>query len=113
MNMLPQPSLNGFYLVIRPHIRCADGFTLSVQASAGHYCSPRTSEAVQYDTVEVGYPSAPEPLLDDYSCGDGVYACVPTSVVQAILNKHGGPVALVYPDEGREVPCGADLLPCK
>ena len=46
---------------IRPRIVCADGFTLSVQASNGHYCSPRVDYSEHYETVEVGYPSSRPP----------------------------------------------------
>jgi len=64
---------------VAPKIRCADGFTLSVQASWAHYCLDSRSRrpdfqrgveigdrngdaALPYTAVEVGYPSArPEP----------------------------------------------------
>lgn len=36
---------------------CNDGFTMSVQASQFHYCSPRVDLAESYDSVEVGFPS--------------------------------------------------------
>lgn len=52
-------------------IRCADGFTVSVQASNGHYCLDANGRrpvfsketiALPFTAVEVGYPSAmPEP----------------------------------------------------
>ena len=42
---------------------CADGFSMSVQASETHYCSPREDGAEKYTAVEVGYPNPPEPLL--------------------------------------------------
>lgn len=110
MNILP-PVYCGWFVPIRPQIRCADGFAFSVQASAGHYCSPRVSGLQEYKTVEVGFPSAHEPLLDDYDTGYDVYPHVPAGTVQAILRKHGGAVALIYTDECKEVPCGADLQP--
>lgn len=31
-------------IVIRERVVCADGFTLSVQASDFHYCTPRSKE---------------------------------------------------------------------
>ena len=40
-----------------PRIVCADGASLSVQASKNHYCSPRLDDIFSYDRVEVGYPS--------------------------------------------------------
>ena len=45
---------------IRPRIVCADGFSLSVQASNGHYCTPRSNYG-PYSRVEVGYPSSRPP----------------------------------------------------
>lgn len=43
-----------------PRITCKDGATLSVQASSGHYCSPRTNHAT-WSSVEVGSPSVTPP----------------------------------------------------
>jgi hypothetical protein len=43
-------------------IYCKDGYNLSVQASATHYCSPREDFGPWYE-VEVGYPSAVEDTL--------------------------------------------------
>ena len=81
---------------IRPRIRCKDGFSLSVQASRSSYCEPRTCEPV-WTKVEVGYPSAEEPLLNSYSesFGEGnptedIYPYVPVEVVEAVIEKHGG-----------------------
>ena len=37
-------------------IICADGFTMSVQASEYHYSTPRRTDAESYTEVEVGYP---------------------------------------------------------
>ena len=94
-------------LKLNKTILCADGFRMSVQASAGNYCSPRTSNAKRYDAVEVGFPSREEPLLmeyaDDTNWTDTVYGYVPVQVVTNIIAKHGGMV------EG-EVPAGVPTL---
>lgn len=45
------------YQEIRPQIVCRDGVRLSVQASDGHYSSPRINGFSNYESVEVGYPS--------------------------------------------------------
>jgi len=73
---------------------CVDGFTMSVQASATHYCSPRTDDG-PWSAVEVGFPSRIEPLLWDYAEMPGdwtntVYGYVPFDVVAAIIELHGG-----------------------
>jgi len=89
-------------------IVCADGFTMSVQAHNGAYCSPRINNAESYEEVEVGFPSSVEPLLMDW-CEDKedptgtVYGYVPTQVVTNVIAKHGGVV------EG-EVPAGVPML---
>ena len=80
-----------------PELECADGFTMSVQASADHNCSPRSNEG-PYSTVEVGFPSEREELLMDYigrSCDpesptEAVYNDVPTEIVASLVDVHGG-----------------------
>jgi len=81
---------------VRPRIVCKDGFTVSVQASAFHYCTPRDDLADgNYTNVEVGYPSQPESMLEQYAenpddpCNT-VYGDVPIEIVDAVIQKHGG-----------------------
>lgn len=71
-----------------PYIHCADGFSMSVQASAGHYCEPRNNIG-PWTAFEVGYPSQEEPLLGDNG-GDTVWGWVPATTIDAIIAKHGG-----------------------
>ena len=79
----------------RPQVVCADGFTISVQASSSHYCDPRDGSG-PYEAVEVGFPSASEPLLMDYIEISGedptqsVYPYVPVGVIETIIANHGG-----------------------
>ena len=40
-----------------PRIVCADGFSMSVQAHAGSYCTPRQNEG-PHTHMEGGYPSS-------------------------------------------------------
>ena len=80
---------------------CADGFTVSVQANEGAYCTPRQDSAEQYTEVELGFPSAREELImdwmevytDDPDPTDSVYPYVPVSVVTNVIAKHGGIVS--------------------
>ena len=100
---------------LHPMVVCADGFSMSVQANGGAYCSPRVEGANRYDTVEIGFPSESEDLILRYMDGrfsvdgeerdptDSVYAYVPVTVVSLVLAKHGGIV------EG-EVPNGIPYL---
>ena len=77
---------------------CADGFTMSVQASAYNYCQPQEPAADRYETVEVGFPTAKEPMLMPYAetpenPTDTVYAYVPVELVTNVIVKHGGMVS--------------------
>ena len=77
---------------------CADGFTMSVQASEFSYCSPRENSALKYNEVEVGFPSTAEPLLLEYAeepdnPTGSVYGWVPSQVVTNVIAKHGGIVS--------------------
>jgi hypothetical protein len=82
---------------------CADGFTMSVQASENHYCSPRNNEG-PWEVVEVGFPSTIEPLLWDYADEPGkwtdtVYGYVPIELVAAVVELHGGIVEQEWVEE--------------
>ena len=88
---------------------CADGFTMSVQAHDGAYCTQRMSGAPVYTHVEVGFPSQREDLLMQFaeepdSPTQTVYAWVPVQTVTNVLAKHGGIV------DG-EVPYGVAPIP--
>ena len=83
------------YNNIFPRMECADGFSVSVQGHYGAYSSPRDDFADRYSSVELGYPSTHEPLLDKYQDGigdptDAVYGYVPIELVEQIIAKHGG-----------------------
>jgi len=87
---------------------CADGFRMSVQAHHSAYCTPRQDDAERYTYVEVGFPSAEEPLIMEYAEEADkptrtVYGWVPAHVVSMVIAKHGGMV------EG-EVPNGVPRL---
>ena len=98
------PDLNESPKPARAAVVCKDGFTMSVQASAYHYCTPRIHDAEGYLEVEIGYPRQREPLIDEYVEGFGlwvdkdddyeftnaVYPYVPAEVVLEVIMKHGG-----------------------
>jgi hypothetical protein len=93
-------------------ITCADGFTMSVIAGWGTYCTPRpdgwfdeeprVGEDYEgpYTHVEVGFPSArPEPWIewrewaeDPENPTGTVYAYVPVEAVSTLIESHGGEV---------------------
>ena len=76
-------------------ILCADGFSMSVQAGAESYCTPRHDDATAYTEVEIGFPNSQEDLLMRYAEDTNspigtVYGFVPVQVVINVLVKHGG-----------------------
>lgn len=81
--------------LVRPRIYCKDGFSISVQGGTEfHYCTPR-KHCNQYECVELGFPSAEDPLLEDYAEDPSdqtgtVYGYVPIEVVESLIEKHGG-----------------------
>lgn len=112
---------------VRPRIVCNDGFSVSVQASEFTYCHPRytqwqnedrwivingeytlsseipsifgTDHYTPYESVELGFPSEEDELINEYAEGDDydyddytnrVYGYVPVEVVEKLIEKHGG-----------------------
>ena len=94
----------------RDYVVCADGFTMSVQASENHYCSPRADGTeVIYGRVEIGFPSEHEPEFDEYveqfedatiNWTGSVYGWVPADIVALVIAKHGGMVSGQIPKLG-------------
>ena len=80
----------------RPRIVCKDGFSISVQGGESLYSRPRRNlKDGAYEAVECGFPSQEEDLLRQYAEDptkpkDTVYPYVPVSVVEQVVEKHGG-----------------------
>ena len=78
------------------HLKCKDGFTMSVQGSEHNYSCPRRDvEATQYSEMEIGFPSQEEPLILEYAeqpeiPTGTVYGYVPVDLIQKVIDKHGG-----------------------
>lgn len=79
-----------------PRLTCADGFSMSVQASGGHYCAPRENFG-PWHKVEIGFPSARVeefmPFIDGDEATtptDTVYGYVPVEIVATVIAAHGG-----------------------
>ena len=93
-------------------VLCADGYAVSVQASAMHYAHDSHEDGsgpywryrdetpvYPFVTFEVGNPTAdPEPAdaWDEYESG-GAWATVPRQLVADLLDAHGGAVAWEQP----------------
>lgn len=93
---------------LNERVICADGFSMSVQAHEGAYCSPRIDNAERYATCEVGYPSRHEDLImqfaeDPERPTETVYGWVPTEIISLVIAKHGGMLS-------GEVPAGVPEL---
>lgn len=89
--------------VTRPRVKCADGYTVSVQAGRGMYSTPR-ADADEYTAVELGYPSAADEELRPYAENEEillgtVYGFVPISLVDDALRKHGGIVGADFSND--------------
>lgn len=75
---------------------CKDGFSVSIQAHDGAYCEPRRDSHIGgYKSVELGYPSAPDPFILPYAedpadLTETVYGYVPAAVVRKMIEAHGG-----------------------
>ena len=82
-----------------PAVHCADGFWMSVQATEGHYCEPRITSReapcpyTKWEVLARDRDPMLEPFFgwedDDGAC---FYKFVPTEVIEAIVEKHGGDV---------------------
>jgi len=110
---------------VRARIVCPDGFSLSVQASSAHYCTPREDghPLWHYRELEVGYPLNGQgervtmppswhQYADEPAAGgdSGVFHHVPRAQVHAWLAVHGGTLYVgcpipepLSPDEEEEL----------
>ena len=78
-------------------VKCADGFTMSVQASKTNYNSPR-DDVGPYTAVEVGFPSSYDYYLHEFAENpdkptETVYGWVPADTVMMCIEAHGGMVS--------------------
>lgn len=89
--------------IVRPRVKCADGYTVSVQAGYGVYSIPGRF-SYYFSAVELGYPSAADEELIEYAenkddLTDSVYGYVPVELVDYIMNKHGGIIGADYSND--------------
>ena len=84
----------GEFMKMYKQVTCQDGFSISIQAGSGKYCSPRNDEG-PYIEVELGFPNRKELLIHSYAEDRDdptgtVYGYVPSTIVLEMLLKHGG-----------------------
>ena len=77
-----------------PHVICKDGFKMSVQAGQSLYSEPK-DVTNHYEEMEIGFPSKEENLIasyadDEENLCDTVYGYVPCSIIDEVIEKHGG-----------------------
>lgn len=79
--------MEGFLLC--DYMVCNDGFMMSIQASAFHYCHPRELlPDGSYTHWEIAH-GKDDLLLSEYSDGS-IAAYVPTHIVNRVIENHGG-----------------------
>lgn len=82
-------------------IVCKDGYSFSCQVNEYAYCNPRKSGAFPYSSVELGFPSEKDTIINSYAEDskaekdeegyvDTVYGYVPVQTVIKLIKKHGG-----------------------
>lgn len=95
---MAEPIQKRCYIIMKK-IECVDGFSMSVQAMDGSYCSPRTTHRSKhvniYSEYEIGYPTEKEESIMEYCQDetkptDTVYGYVPKKIIEDIIVKHGG-----------------------
>lgn len=79
-------------------VTCADGFSVSIQASRYNYCEPAKNRCEAYKSVELGYPNRPCIFILDYAEDKNdpegtIYGYVPAHVVRKMIKAHGGIVS--------------------
>ena len=82
---------------LRKRVVCKDGYSISVQGgNRFNYCQPRELINI-YNSVELGFPSEPDELINRYAEGNGisaftqtVYPYVDIEIVEELIKKHGG-----------------------
>lgn len=87
----------GSEFVLTKRVTCADGYSVSIQASSGHYCRPRITEhdVATYSAFELGFPSSPDNVLMPYAEDESeptvtVYPYVPRDILEQVIESHGG-----------------------
>lgn len=75
-------------------VACANGLSMSVQASSTHYCQPRKDEG-PWEAVEIGFPTWEVLEINKYAESpdrptDTVYGWVPVELVNKIVQENGG-----------------------
>jgi len=74
--------------MMRKPILCTDGTVISVQASSGHYCSPKSDGAFAYSAVEVLIDKPNDP--EGYNKTDKLHTWMSAETLMELIKEHGG-----------------------
>lgn len=87
---------SGSWTAVTKGFHLKDGTTLSIQASDGHYSTPRADLSYnQYTEFEIGFPSkvfeSILPYAEDPTEPTGTFYCyVPKEIIQDLIDSCGG-----------------------
>jgi hypothetical protein len=115
----PLPDYDERKYVVVDRCEFNDGYHISIQAGHGKYSTPRISDYPEYMAFELGFPSAPDDLIQGHAEDparptETVYGYVSTETVVALAEKHGGIKGIyVYPEEAAANALSAALAPAK
>jgi len=91
----------GNELYMNKRVFCADGYSVSIQASSTSYCKPRRDikDVSTYESFELGFPSSRDEEIIEWAENseeptETVYGYVPREVVESLIKKHGGVVRI-------------------
>tara|TARA_B100000949_G_scaffold28200_1_gene21521 strand:+ start:292 stop:657 length:366 start_codon:yes stop_codon:yes gene_type:complete len=93
--VIQNPNTEHEYQRAPRNLICRDGFSFSIQAGPAHYSTPK-KVADKYDAFEIGFPSASEPIWEQWREDVGnppeesVYGWVPTTIINHVIKFHGG-----------------------
>ncbi len=98
-----KPNILGLYMP-RPRVKCADGYTVSIQAGSGSNvrCWPH-EDTNHFSHVQLDTPSCQDKELIPYRMepddeNEIFFFFVPVEVVDRVLKKHGGIVGISEED---------------
>ncbi len=92
INNITNTTHSGDFNGMLPQIECKDGFTMSIQRSKFHYSHPKKDldNALEYTSLEVGYPSEETPELLKFAVDEAIFGFVPVDIINKIIAQHGG-----------------------
>ena len=90
---------------MRKRFTCNNGLSFSLQTTDSNYCTPRKTNSPSWSHVEIGFPNRRVEALMPYADGawrdcppaDDVYAYVPMTIIQKMIDDNDGLIAQDLP----------------